>query len=104
MNTEEKIRHKLKSHLNIEVLEVVNESQNHAPPERTDSHFRVLIVSKDFTGLNTVKRHQKVYALLEEELKGPVHAFSQTTLTPGEWRQSSPPSPTPPCLNRGQSS
>ncbi len=102
MSVEHKIRQKLNSHFNIAVLEVVNESPNHQVPEGAETHFRVLIVSKDFEGLNTVKRHQKVYQVLKEELQGPVHAFSQKTLTPAEW--SAPESfvsPSPPCQRKG---
>jgi BolA protein len=102
MSVEDKIRLKLQTHLNIELLEVVNESPYHQVPEGSESHFRVLIVSKDFEGLSTVKRHQKVYRILGEELRGPVHAFSQKTFTPKEWKGMAPSvSPSPPCRKKG---
>ena len=105
MNVEERIRQKLESHLDIYLLEVINESPYHQVPEGSETHFRVLIVSKDFKGLSTVKRHQKVYQILKEELKGPVHAFSQRTLTPEEWETiDSPAQPSPPCQKRGRDS
>lgn len=103
MSVEDKIRQKLQTHLNIELLEVINESPYHQVPEGSESHFRVLIVSKDFEGLSTVKRHQKVYGILGEELRGPVHAFSQKTFTPEEWKGTDPSvSPSPPCRKKGQ--
>ncbi len=105
MSVEDKIRQKLQSHLNIDLLEVINESPHHQVPEGSESHFRVLIVSKDFEGLSTVKRHQRVYEILGEELRGPVHAFSQKTLTPEEWKGvDSSVSPSPPCQKKGQDS
>ena len=101
MSVEQKIRDKLTSYLQVEILEVVNESPHHKVPEGAETHFRVLIVSKDFKDLNTVKRHQKVYKILKEELHGPIHAFSQRTFTPEEWKSmSSPISSSPPCQKK----
>lgn len=87
MSVEEKIRQKLQSGFNVYLLEVINESSQHQVPVNAETHFRVLIVSDDFQGLSTVKRHQKVYGMLKEELHGPVHAFSQRTFTIKEWNE-----------------
>ena len=101
MSVEESIKQKLQSSFNIELLEVINESPMHQVPKDSETHFRVLIVSSDFEGLSTVKRHQKVYRVLSKELTGPVHAFSQKTLTPKEWRTlGSNPSDSPPCQHK----
>ena len=101
MNIEESIKQKLKSAFNIELLEVINESPMHQVPENSETHFRILIVSNDFKGLSTVKRHQRVYQVLSKELAGPVHAFSQKTLTPQEWRAlGSHLSDSPPCQHK----
>ncbi len=97
MSVEEQIKQKLNSHLNTALLEVINESAFHQGPAHAETHFRVLVVSEDFEGLSTVQRHQKVYRILAEELSGPVHAFSQKTLTPKEWQGGVVVSPSPPC-------
>ena len=105
MSVENAIRQKLQSALDVELLEVINESPYHQVPEGSESHFRVLIVSKDFEGLSTVKRHQKVYKILSEELQGSVHAFSQSTFTPQEWSTAGVvPTSSPPCQKKGQES
>ena len=105
MSVEDRIRQKLQDHLHVELLEVVNESPHHQVPEGSETHFRVLIVSKDFEGLSNVKRHQKVYKILDEELKGSVHAFSQKTLTPNEWGDIGSLVPSsPPCQKKDQGS
>jgi stress-induced morphogen len=44
----------------------------------------VTIVSEQFVGKPTLKRHRAVHAALKEEIKN-VHAFSQKTHTPEEW-------------------
>lgn len=50
-------------------------------------HFNALIVSESFTGLNAVKRQQRVYAALGDVFEnGTLHALSLKTLTPDEWR------------------
>lgn len=43
------------------------------------------IVSSEFTGLNRVKRQQKVYGLLDDMIKsGEIHAVTMVTQTPEE--------------------
>ena len=49
-------------------------------------HFEALIVSREFDGLNRVRRHQLVYAALGDRMKQEIHALSMRTLTPDEWR------------------
>src|SRR5215204_1332753 len=56
-------------------LRVVDESHLHAGhaghrPEG-ETHFRVYIVSKAFTGKSRVERHRMVNSVLAEELAGP---------------------------------
>jgi len=46
--------------------------------------FWVEIVSDDFIDMNPIQRHQLVYAVLSEELKGDLHALSLSLMTSGE--------------------
>jgi BolA protein len=48
--------------------------------------YEVTIVSPQFEGLRTLKRHQLVMKHLMEEVKA-VHAFTQRDYTPAEWKQ-----------------
>ena len=49
------------------------------------SHVGLHIVSDVFDGLNTLKRQQKVYAVLSEHIaSGVIHAVNMKTLTPQE--------------------
>ncbi len=41
-------------------------------------------MSEAFHGLALVKRHQRIYALLDEELKAGLHALSMNLKTPAE--------------------
>ena len=77
MQIQRSIETKLAENLTPEHLEVVNESH---------MHFKVIVVSPQFDGLNRVRRHQAVNAVLADELAGPVHALSMETYTSPEWQ------------------
>ncbi|AZC19910.1 MULTISPECIES: BolA family protein [Pseudomonas] len=74
-------------------LQVLDESHMHSRGQET--HFKAVLVSEQFAGLNSVKRHQKVYATLGE-LMGQFHALALHTYTPQEWETigAAPASPT----------
>mgnify|MGYP000259433835 CR=1 FL=1 len=66
-------------------LEVENESHNHSG-NRTDSHFRLVIVSDEFDGVRLIGRHRKVNALMADELANGIHALALHTFTLKEWQ------------------
>jgi BolA protein len=86
------IRQKLTATFSPESLEVTDESHRHAghagatraDGSHGETHFHVRLVSASFEGMSRVERQRRVYALLKDELAGPVHAFSLTALTPSE--------------------
>ena len=49
-----------------------------------ESHLTVILMSKKFTGLSRLRRHQQVYACLQEELKSGVHALCLKLFSPEE--------------------
>ena len=82
------IETKLAAALQPTALTVIDESASHAghagAREGGETHFRLDIVSADFAGKSRVARQRMVYAVLAEELKGPIHALSLVTRTPEE--------------------
>lgn len=88
MSVENSIREKLTEAFNPDSLEVENDSHRHAghagSPGTGESHFRVAIVSKKFTGLSRVECHRLVNETLAAELAGPVHALSIKAKKPAE--------------------
>ncbi|KAI6083488.1 bola domain-containing protein [Hypoxylon rubiginosum] len=48
--------------------------------------FSSLIVSPEFQGQNSLKRHRTVNAALKEEIKS-IHAWSAKCQTPAEWER-----------------
>ncbi|MGE0764479.1 MAG: BolA family protein [Bdellovibrionales bacterium] len=75
-------------------------SQTRRP--RAVTHLRVVIVSEAFCGMSRVARQQKVYALLDSELKSGLHALALRTLTPEEWKNEGGVDNTksPPCASK----
>ncbi|MBD8491468.1 BolA family protein [Pseudomonas syringae] len=74
-------------------LQVLDESHMHS--RGLETHYKAVLVSEQFQGLNAVKRHQKVYGVLGE-LMGQFHALALHTYTPEEWAKTgtAPVSPT----------
>lgn len=68
-------------------LQVENESHRHSVPANSETHFKVTLVSSHFDGVLPVKRHQQIYALVADELAGPVHALALHPYTPAEWEK-----------------
>lgn len=90
MSVADTIRTKLSQALTPELLEIEDQSAQHAGHAATkglpagETHFAVAVVSAKFGGLNRVARQRLVYGILAEELRHPVHALALTTLTPEE--------------------
>lgn len=104
MSIEQIIYRKLTAEFNPSYIEVVNESHMHSVPVNSETHFKLVIVSDVFAELRSVARHQRVYALLAEELAGSVHALAIHTYSPVEWQRhamSVPDSPT--CMGGSKS-
>ncbi|WP_278453085.1 BolA family protein [Stutzerimonas kunmingensis] len=80
--------------LQPEHLEVLDESHTHSRGQET--HYKAVIVSEQFTGLNSVKRHQKAYASMGA-LMQQIHALALHTYTPEEWAQQGTAPASPVC-------
>ena len=92
MSMQQRIEQSLAT-LQPQYLQVLDESHMHS--RGLETHFKAVLVSEQFAGLNSVKRHQKVYATLGE-LMGQFHALALHTYTPEEWAKigTAPASPT----------
>lgn len=69
-------------------LKVIDQSDLHAhhagARDGGQTHFKVLMVSSAFDGVNRVKRQRMVHEALKSELEERVHALSLTLRTPAE--------------------
>ena len=99
MTVQSTLEQKLTQAFTPEHLQVINESHQHAVPRDSETHFKVVVVSDRFEGLRKIARHQQVYGLVDEELKGGVHALTLHLYTPQEWQQRAAPAPdSPNCM------
>ena len=103
MNMQQTITSKLEKALSPEHLEVINESHMHNVPEGSESHFKLIIVSDDFKDKMLLARHRLVNKVLEEELKGSIHALALHTMTMEEWFAKGKAPDSPECLGGGKS-
>jgi BolA protein len=82
----ERLRQRLEI-LEPDSVEVIDDSRRHAGHAGAADgrgHFTVLVVSKRFAGLPTVRRHRLVYDAVGDLMTTDIHALSIHALAPGE--------------------
>ena len=70
--------------LSVELLDESGRHVGHAGAAAGGSHFRLLIVSPRFAGLDKLKRHRLVYAALGPLMQREIHALAIQALAPDE--------------------
>jgi len=86
---QEALESRLREALETTHLEVVDESHlhvGHAGARDGGGHYRALIVSPRFEGLNRVRAQQLVFDALGDWMGREIHALSMKTFTPEAWR------------------
>lgn len=76
-------------------LEVLNESDNHSGAA-TQSHFKLVVVTRFFQDLKLIDRHRFINQLFKEELNH-IHALAIHTYTPDEWKMKDAAPASPKC-------
>jgi BolA family transcriptional regulator, general stress-responsive regulator len=88
MSVQATIRQRLEQALRPTRLDIIDESHLHAghslQARGGESHFRVLVVSPEFTGKSRIARHRLVNDILAAELATRVHALAIHAYAPGE--------------------
>jgi BolA family transcriptional regulator, general stress-responsive regulator len=92
MRVADSIREKLTLRFAPSEISVTDDSDRHVghsgatheDGSHGETHFSVRIVSEAFTGLSRVERQRQIYATLDEEMRGPVHALALTALSPAD--------------------
>jgi BolA protein len=95
MSRQQVIERRLREAFAPEHLEVINESHKHSAGQ--DTHFKVVMAAAAFAGMRQVARHQKVYALLQDEMAAGLHALALHLYTPAEWAASGSAPDSPAC-------
>ncbi|MBX9849553.1 MAG: BolA family transcriptional regulator [Rhodocyclaceae bacterium] len=67
-------------------IDIIDDSALHAghAGAREGGHYRLLIISEQFTGKKTMERHRMIYAALAPLMKSGIHALSIVSKTPEE--------------------
>tara|TARA_Y100000588_G_C13969774_1_gene802490 strand:+ start:64 stop:321 length:258 start_codon:yes stop_codon:yes gene_type:complete len=79
------IKKKLTDKIDASHLEIVDESHKHAGhAQSSGGHFRLHIVSEDFSGLSLIERHRLIYAALGDMIQNEIHALSINAKTESE--------------------
>lgn len=67
-------------------IDIIDDSALHAghAGAREGGHYRLLIVSEQFSGKKTMERHRMIYAALAPLMKSGIHALSIDSKTPEE--------------------
>lgn len=82
------IRERLNAALQIESLEIIDDSHKHIGHEGArdgGGHYRVRVVSPDFEGQRALQRHRMVYQAMGDAMRNDViHALNIDALTPAE--------------------
>ncbi len=76
---EKSLREKIEAALEITHMAVINDSDHHqghgGNPGGPETHFKLLIISKDFKDKTRLDRHRMVLAVIKEEVPH-IHALS----------------------------
>ena len=79
------IKSKLTEKLNIQYLDIVDETHKHANHSQSNGgHFRVIIISDDFSNKSLIDRHKMIYNILGDMIKKEIHALSINAKTVSE--------------------
>ena len=78
----------LRSTFELLDLKIEDESHLHAGHAGAASgggHFKIRIVSPQFEGMNSVKRHRAIYAALSSHFPQAIHALTIEAMSPAEY-------------------
>ena len=68
----------------IEIIDDSRQHVGHAGARDGGGHYRLRIVSAQFSGKSTLARHRMIYSALGEMMKHEIHALNIIACTPEE--------------------
>lgn len=97
-NIENNIKDLLINAFNPSVLFIDNESHMHNVPIGSESHFKIVLVTRNFTGISEVNRHKCVYKVLGNIMNS-IHAISIHSFDENEYKNNPIILDSPNCAN-----
>ncbi|MEM9622194.1 MAG: BolA/IbaG family iron-sulfur metabolism protein [Pseudomonadota bacterium] len=99
----ENLENQLADALELEHLEIIDESGNHNVPAGAQSHFKVIAVAQAFAEVTRIQRHRLINAAVQEEFAQGMHALAIHAYSPAEWQDRFGEAPmSPPCRGGGR--
>lgn len=87
--------------LNFDFISVENESHLHSSSQNAESHFKLILVSNDFSKMSLIKRHKHIYKILNEVMPK-IHALAIHAFTVEEFENSTINTNSPDCVNKNE--
>ncbi|APR98276.1 BolA family protein [Wolbachia endosymbiont of Folsomia candida] len=89
MNIIKTIEEKIRGAIGVISINIIDESAKHADhyfasSSTLPSHIKLILISDDFAGMSSLKRHKLIYELLKSEIKL-IHAISLHLYTQNEY-------------------
>ena len=83
MNISEKISHLIEQEIDVNKIQIMDESYKHANHQKDTKggHFKLFIVSDVFIDMSLLDRHKLIYKILDKMMKVEIHALSMKLLT-----------------------
>ncbi|MEQ8762411.1 MAG: BolA family transcriptional regulator [Planctomycetota bacterium] len=67
--------------------EALPESEVHvADLTGTRDHYQVIVIAPQFQDASLIDQHRMVYAPLQKQIGGDIHALAIKTMTPEQWK------------------
>ena len=85
MSRADRLESRLRVAFEPQLIDIYDESHMHAGPH-LETHFKLILVSDYFLGMSRVKRHQAVYAQIQDELDSGLHAIALHLFCPDKWK------------------
>lgn len=82
----EKIKEYLVSKMNINHIEIYNDSKSHKYANNALTHLKIVIISDNFINMKTINRHRLIFKKLYEIHKENIYSITLYTYTLNEWK------------------
>lgn len=100
MSRSQRLHDALFNALTPDLITINNESHRHHVPKNAQTHFKIVMVCRQFEGLSLIARHRLVNNKIKNEFEMGLHALSLHLYSPSEWQSHSKPlAPSPSCLD-----
>ena len=80
----------IESNVNVEYISIGDRTAGHKHHKHYDGggHYKLHVVSDDFSNMSLLKRHQIIYKLVNHMIQKEIHALSMITQTIAEYKNS----------------